>query len=72
MPVKCIDYDVLQDRVLAVLEENDEKDIKGIAAVLISWFEYVPLIDIDIVFDFCECYGCSVDYLLGRTDNYWL
>lgn len=67
-----IDYDVIENRVLAVLEENGEKEITGVAGVLISHLEHIPLIDIDIVFDFCEHYGCSVDYVLGRSDKYWL
>lgn len=28
--------------------------------------------DLETAFDFCEYYGCSVDYLLGRTDKYWI
>ena len=72
MAYKEIDYNVIEERIIEVLEENDEKDIKGVAEFLMHEIYHSVKIDIDIVFDFCERYGCSVDYLLGRTDKYWL
>lgn len=72
MNYKNIDYKVVEERVLEVLEENGEKDITGVAEVLISRLECIPLLDVDIMYDFCEHYRCSVDYVLGRTDKYWL
>lgn len=72
MNYKNIDYKVVEERVLEVLEENGVKDITGIDEVFISNLERAPLIYIGIVFNFCERYGCSIDYVLGRTDRYWL
>ena len=72
MRYKEIDYTIIEDRVLAVLEENGENDITGIADALIYQLGHSSEVSIDMLYDFAERYGCSVDYILGRTDKYWL
>ncbi len=67
-----VNYNIIEERVLSVLEENGEKEIAGVAEYIINHLRLNPVIGIDVIFDFCERYGCSVDYLLGRTDKYWL
>jgi hypothetical protein len=63
-------YDALEERVMTVLEENGEGTASGIAYVLVGRLNRYPVVDIDIIYDFAEHYGCSIDYLLGRSDVY--
>lgn len=71
MNYKRFDLTVLEDRVYEVLDENGE-EIDGVAMALLQENERSLYISIDIIFDFCEHYGCSIDYLVGRTDKYWM
>jgi hypothetical protein len=63
-------YDVLEERVMTVLEENGEGTASGIAYALVDKLNRWSVIDIGIIYDFAEKYGCSIDYLLGRSDVY--
>ncbi len=51
-------------------EPNEKSD--GVGNVLLSRLSYSASIDTEILFDFAENYGVSIDYLLGRTEKYWL
>lgn len=70
MELKSIDYDVIFDRVCSVLRENEEDDLEGIADKIVNELVYKAEISVDRIFDFAERYGCSIDYLLGRSEVY--
>lgn len=70
MELKSIDYDVIFDRVCSVLRENEEDDLEGIADKIVNELVYKAEISVDCIFDFAERYGCSMDYLLGRSEVY--
>ena len=72
MKYKELDYKTLRDRVFSVIEENGETANEGIAYYLVDRLEFATVIDLDIIFDFAERYGVSIDYLTGRTDKSWL
>ncbi len=68
--IKPIDYDIIFDRMVKILAENGEDDFEGVSQTLADELTYNARINADTIFDFCEHYGCSVDYLLGRSDVY--
>lgn len=72
MKYKELDYEVLEDRIYSVLEENGDTEDTGIAYHLLGRLDISTQIDLDTVFDFAEQYGVSIDYLTGRTDKSWL
>ncbi|GEM_PF-3315867 len=68
--IKPIDYDVIFDRMVKILAENGEDGFEGVSEALAEEIKYSTNISVDVIFDFCEHYGCSADYLLGRSDTY--
>lgn len=72
MKYKELDYKTLRDRVFSVIEENGETANEGIAYYLVDRLETRTQIDLELIFDFAERYGVSIDYLVGRTDKSWL
>ncbi len=69
---KSFDAEVLRQRVKSVLAENGDVELKaGIGFILIKHIEVTASISLDLVFDFAERYGVSIDYLVGRTDKMW-
>ena len=55
-----------------MLAENGDAELKaGIGFILIKHIEVSASISLDLVFDFAERYGVSIDYLVGRTDKMW-
>lgn len=69
---KNFDAEILEQRVTSVLAENGDAELKaGIGFILIKHIEASASISLDLVFDFAERYGVSIDYLVGRTDKMW-
>lgn len=68
------EYDTVKmlDRVDSIVKENGGERNK-VADDLIDEICYCTGgADLETAFNFCEYYGCSLDYLVGRTDKYWL
>lgn len=70
MSNKSINYETILDRAFTVLEENNEDDLTGVADLLVNELTTKSEVSVDIIYDFAERYGCSIDYLLGRSDTY--
>ena len=67
-----IDYIKMLNRIDDIVTENDDKysNESDIANELINAICYQTITDLSVVYDFCEYYGCSLDYLVGRSDVY--
>lgn len=67
-----IDYIKMLNRIDDIVTENDGEysNESDIANELINAICYQTIMDFGVVYDFCEYYGCSLDYLVGRSDVY--
>ena len=69
-----IDRDKLTDRILEVLEENesnfDDRETTSLYEMICSEYPFNTWAN-DLL-KFAERYGVSVDWLLGRSEKYWL
>ena len=69
-----IDRDKLTDRILEVLEENesnfDDRETTSLYEMICSEYPFNTWAN-DLL-NFAERYGVSVDWLLGRSEKYWL
>ena len=69
-----IDRDKLTDRILEVLEENesdfDDRETTSLYEMICA--EYPLNTWANDLLNFAERYGVSLDWLLGRSDKYWL
>ena len=68
--MKNLDYEIMIDRIFEVMEENEDKEILGVAQVLTDEIMKKGEIGADILYELAEYYGCSLDYLTGRSDTY--
>lgn len=62
-----IDYSKMLDRIDAIVAENGNEKSQIVCDLIdeICYCSGGP--DLETAFDFCEYYGCSLDYLVGRV-----
>ena len=68
--MKKLDYEIMIDRIFEVMDENRDWEITPVVQVLTDELMKKSEIGIDILYEFAEYYGCSLDYLTGRSDTY--
>lgn len=62
-----MDYEKMLDRIVGIVEESGSSKISAdITNNIYCW----NCVGLEEAIEFCEYYGCSLDYLAGRSDVY--